>query len=180
MLSISAKEDTLALNSNVDIAFMMDATASMGANIARAKANIAEIVENVKNAFKDNVIRMGFVAYRDYTEGSGRIETFDFTDDIVKFSENLGKIKAERGADYPEDVLGGINATLGLNWQAPNKLFFQIGNNHVIFSLATHTIKSINIFLSQDRKCHIKYLFYHRRCTTKRILWICRSNLGYI
>ena len=68
-LSISAKEDTLALNSNVDIAFMMDATASMGANIARAKANIAEIVENVKNAFKDNVIRMGFVAYRDYTEG---------------------------------------------------------------------------------------------------------------
>ena len=133
MLSISAKEDTLALNSNVDIAFMMDATASMGANIARAKANIAEIVENVKNAFKDNVIRMGFVAYRDYTEGSGRIETFDFTDDIVKFSENLGKIKAERGADYPEDVLGGINATLGLNWQAPNKLFFQIGNNHVIF-----------------------------------------------
>ena len=66
--------------------------------------------------------------------GSGRIETFDFTDDIVKFTENLGKIKAERGADYPEDVLGGINATLGLSWQAANKIFFQIGNDYMDFN----------------------------------------------
>jgi len=122
------RADTLAKNSNVDIAFMMDATASMAANIAAAKASIATIVNDVKNEFKENVIRMAFVAYRDYTERQYRIQIFDFTEDVDAFTVALGNIRAYRGGDYPEDVLGGINATLGLNWQAANKLFFQIGD----------------------------------------------------
>lgn len=108
---------------------MMDATASMSANIAAAKAAISTIVKDVKDAFKSNIIRMAFVAYRDYTEGALRIETFDFTDNITSFTDHLGQIRAFRGGDYPEDVLGAINATMGLNWEAANKLFFQIGNS---------------------------------------------------
>ena len=84
-------------------------------------------VNDVKNEFKENVIRMAFVAYRDYTERQYRIQIFDFTEDVDAFTVALGNIRAYRGGDYPEDVLGGINATLGLNWQAANKLFFQIG-----------------------------------------------------
>ena len=113
---------------------MMDATASMAANIAAAKASIATIVNDVKNEFKENVIRMAFVAYRDYTERQYRIQIFDFTEDVDAFTVALGNIRAYRGGDYPEDVLGGINATLGLNWQAANKLFFQIGKKHYPFN----------------------------------------------
>jgi len=107
---------------------MMDSTASMSANIAGTKAAISTIVKDVKDAFTKNVIRMGFVAYRDYSEGPLRIETFDFTENITTFTNNLGNIRAMAGGDYPEDVLGAINATMGLNWKAANKLFFQIGD----------------------------------------------------
>ena len=110
---------------------MMDSTASMSANIAGTKAAISTIVKDVKDAFTKNVIRMGFVAYRDYSEGPLRIETFDFTENITTFTNNLGNIRAMAGGDYPEDVLGAINATMGLNWKAANKLFFQIGNVYI-------------------------------------------------
>ena len=106
---------------------MIDATASMSANIQAAKNSITTIVNEVKKAFRNNTVRMAFVAYRDYTEGSGRIEVFDFTEDVDSFSNELGKIVARNGADYPEDVLGAINATLSLDWKAANKLFFQLG-----------------------------------------------------
>ena len=121
----------LRKNSNVDVAFMMDATASMGANIRAAKENIGTIVTNIKEAFKDNVVRMAFVAYRDYSEGAGRFQIFDFTEDIEKFTEALGAINAEYGGDYPEDVLGAINQTLHLDWKEANKLFFQIGKTYI-------------------------------------------------
>ena len=106
---------------------MIDATASMSANIRAAKNSITTIVNDVKEAFRNNTVRMAFVAYRDYTEGSGRIEVFDFTEDVDSFSNALGKVIARNGADYPEDVLGAINATLSLDWKAANKLFFQLG-----------------------------------------------------
>ena len=118
---------SLRKNSNVDIAFMIDATASMSANINAAKNSITTIVNDVKKAFRNNTIRMAFVAYRDYTEGSGRLEVFDFTEDVDSFSKAVGNIVARNGADYPEDVLGAINATLYLDWKAANKLFFQLG-----------------------------------------------------
>ena len=106
---------------------MIDATASMGANIKAAKNSITTIVTDVKNAFRNNTVRMAFVAYRDYSEGSGRIETLDFTEDVDSFSKALGAVVARNGGDYPEDVLGAINATLSLNWKAANKIFFQLG-----------------------------------------------------
>ena len=111
----------------MDVAFMIDATASMSANIKAAKNSITTVVNDVKKAFRNNTVRMAFVAYRDYTEGSGRIEIFDFTEDVDSFSNALGSVVARNGADYPEDVLGAINATLSLDWKAANKLFFQLG-----------------------------------------------------
>ena len=117
----------LRKNANVDIAFMMDATLSMKRNIVAAKDNVASIVRKVKEAFRNNTVRVAYVAYRDYSERDQRIETFDFTEDVGEFTESLGNVRAFAGYDDPEDVLGGINATLHLNWKAANKLFFQIG-----------------------------------------------------
>ena len=127
MLTPCFKGNSLRKNSNVDVAFMIDATASMGANIKAAKNSITTIVTDVKKAFRNNTVRMAFVAYRDYSEGSGRIEMLDFTEDVDSFSTALGAVVARNGGDYPEDVLGAINATLSLNWKAANKLFFQLG-----------------------------------------------------
>ena len=116
---------------------MMDATASMTSNIAAAKDNVAIIVNKVREAFKTATVRVAFVAYRDYSENkpsciySGvrckQFEIFEFTENIPKFVEVLGKVRAYRGRDIPEDVLGALSQTINLKWQAANKLFFQIG-----------------------------------------------------
>ena len=124
---IAITEDLLKKNSNVDIAFMMDSTASMGKNINGTKSNVASIVDKVKDTFKVAKVRVAFVAYRDYTEGPKRFEIMDFTDDIPSFIDFIGTIRAFRGGDIPEDVLGALNQTINLNWTAANKLFFQIG-----------------------------------------------------
>ena len=127
VLSFQGNIDLLRNNSNVDIAFMMDATLSMRRNIVAAKENIASIVRNVKEAFSNNTVRVAFVAYRDYSERELRIETYDFTEDVEDFTTSLGNVRAFAGYDDPEDVLGGLNATLHLNWKEANKLIFQIG-----------------------------------------------------
>jgi hypothetical protein len=127
ILSFQGNIDLLRNNSNVDIAFMMDATLSMRRNIVAAKENIASIVRNVKEAFSNNTVRVAFVAYRDYSERELRIETYDFTEDVEAFTTSLGNVRAFAGYDDPEDVLGGLNATLHLNWKEANKLIFQIG-----------------------------------------------------
>ena len=106
---------------------MMDATASMGRNIASARRNVANIVNRIKSTFKSATVRVALVAYRDYTEGRRRFEILDFTDNVPRFVAFMGRVRAFRGGDISEDVLGALDKTINLNWKAPNKLFFQIG-----------------------------------------------------
>ena len=113
-------------NSNVDIAFMIDATGSMGSNIAAVKKNVKNIAARVKNEFKGPTVRVAFVAYRDYKD-TKHFEILDFTENITSFTNFVGKVVASGGGDLPEDVLGALNKTINLNWQEANKVFFQIG-----------------------------------------------------
>ena len=106
---------------------MMDATASMTRNIAAARRNVASIVAKIKDTFKTATVRVAIVAYRDYTEGKRRFQIMDFTDNIPQFIRFMGGVRAFRGGDIPEDVLGALDKTINLNWKAANKLFFQIG-----------------------------------------------------
>jgi len=115
-------------NSNVDIAFMMDATGSMGSNIKRVKNEINNIVARVHSEFEDAVIRVAFVAYRDYGDRSKHFEIFDFTENITLFTDFLDGVRADGGGDGPEDVLGAIDKTIKLTWKAANRIFYQCGD----------------------------------------------------
>jgi len=116
-------------NSNVDIAFMMDATGSMGSYIETVKNEINDIVARVHSEFEDAVVRVAFVAYRDYGDGSKHFEIFDFTEDVTLFTDFVDGVSASGGGDFPEDVLGAIDKTIQLTWKAANKIFFQCGDS---------------------------------------------------
>ena len=101
--------------SDVDIAFMVDSTASMGRYIDQVKNHIADIVRNIVEKFNDSRVRIGFVGYRDYTEGKARFEVLEMTHIIQKFVQYVGLVRAYAGGDVPEDVLGALDKTLALH-----------------------------------------------------------------
>ena len=122
-----AIDETMQRSSDVDVAFIVDSTASMGHYIQEVKDHISDIVHAIVERFQDSSVRVGFVGYRDYTEGKKRFEVLDMTDDIVKFVLYVGMVNAYAGGDVPEDVLGALNQAIHLSWDAPNKIIFHIG-----------------------------------------------------
>ena len=119
--------EILKKNSDVDIAFMLDATSSMKKNLIAVEQNIADVVMKVRDTFTDIKIRVALVAYRDYSEASMHFQILDFTDDVDEFIKFLSGVRAFYGGDIPEDVLGALDKTINLSWKQANKLFFQIG-----------------------------------------------------
>ena len=113
---------------NVDVACMLDCTSSMGSYIAGAKNDIQNIVDAITLSY-ENKIRVAFIAYRDHCDGADRIERLDFTEDITEFERFVGSLAAKGGGDAPEDVLGGLEATLALSWSSKNRIVFHIGDS---------------------------------------------------
>ena len=103
------------------------------------------MAEDIVDRFNNCTVRVGFVGYRDYTEGPRRFETLDMTNETDDFIDFVGEMKAFAGGDVPEDVLGGLNQALELDWKAKNRIIFHIGNYSIIF---------INIIL---------YLYFHNK-----------------
>ena len=117
---------------NVDIGFVVDGTASMGRYILDVKNHVSEIVHKTIEKYPNSTVRVGFVAYRDYTEKKMNIEALDMTDNITKFVEFVGKLKAYAGGDVPENVLGGLGRALQLDWKSPNRILFHIGISQLL------------------------------------------------
>ena len=80
---------------NVDVAFMLDCTSSMGSYIAGAKNDIQNIVDAITLSY-ENKIRVAFIAYRDHCDGADRIERLDFTEDITEFERFDRFIEAKK------------------------------------------------------------------------------------
>ena len=126
----------------------MDATGSMSGYFKAVKDGIRNIVERIHNKFKDAIVRVAFVAYRDYhtdTNAPKHFEILDFTESIEDFSEFVRRIRAGGGGDKPEDVLGAINKTIHLNWTAANRIFYQIGK--ILFRYICHSRYRLNLMI---------------------------------
>ena len=120
-------EDMINENSKVDLAFMMDCTGSMGSYISQTKSDIFNIIDDIKAKY-GNEIQLGFVGYRDHCDGMQRIEKFEFSEDVDRFKDFVGSLAATGGGDTPEDVLGGLEATLSLGWSNPSRIIVHIGD----------------------------------------------------
>jgi len=94
--------------------------------LRQIKADIRNLSITIRDQFGIDTFRVAFVAYRDWLGGGERLETLPFTEDISTFEDFVGELKAEGGDDAAEDVLGGLQASLGLDWRAKIKILYHI------------------------------------------------------
>ena len=101
----------------VDIAFVMDATGSMGDEIQQLKDVLFSIHTRLMTASDRADLRFGLVAYRDRRDRTP-LEVVPFTGDIDSFQVAIAGLIASGGGDYPEDLQNGLQVALDdLAWR---------------------------------------------------------------
>lgn len=122
VVSASAPQQT------ADIAFVVDATGSMGDEIAFLKKDLLSILESVRQSQTGVEIRTGTVFYRD--KGDDYVTRHSaFTTDFSSTMQFVEKQNASGGGDLPEAVHWALEATLqNLAWnpEARSRLAFLI------------------------------------------------------
>lgn len=112
----------------IDIAFMVDATGSMGDEMEYLKVELIDIIREVTGKNPSATINTGAVFYRD--EGDDYVtRKFDFTTDIKQTVDFIKKQRADGGGDYPEAVHTALKVTLkDLQWSssATSRIVFMI------------------------------------------------------
>ncbi|MBR3386770.1 MAG: VWA domain-containing protein [Bacteroidales bacterium] len=101
-----------------DIAFIVDATGSMGDEIAFLKKDLMNILDRVKGGQGDIELRTGAVFYRD--EGDDYVTKYSqFTGDYRETIQYIAMQDARGGGDHPEAVHTALGAALqNLDWNA--------------------------------------------------------------
>ena len=126
LFSINKKATTSA--KAVDIAFIVDATGSMGDEINYLKMELMDVMINAQSMLPCAEIRLGTVFYRD--KGDSYTSKFSpFTSRVEDAIEFIQDQQAGGGGDYPEAVDAGMSDGLHrLNWRpkAHAKLAFLI------------------------------------------------------
>jgi hypothetical protein len=113
----------------LDVAFLIDATGSMGDEIARLKSVIEIINFQIAHLPTRLDVRFGAVHYRDKRDAY-LTRTIPFHGDAELFQESLGSVHAGGGGDNPEDLQSGLELALqGLTWRPEAvKLLFLIAD----------------------------------------------------
>jgi hypothetical protein len=100
----------------LDLALLIDATGSMGDEIAYLQEEARGIVESVRAAAPGVSLRFALVVYRD--RGDDYVtRVFPFTGDLDAFRRDLSAQSAGGGGDYPEALDQGIGALADLAWR---------------------------------------------------------------
>ncbi len=100
----------------VELAFIVDATGSMGDELEFLKADLKSVIETVENENAQIDILTGTVFYRD--EGDEYVVKHSgFTADINNTIDFIGQQVASGGGDYPEAVHTALKTAMGeLQW----------------------------------------------------------------
>ncbi len=102
----------------LDLVFLIDATGSMDDEIAKLKASVRSIAQQLARLPGQPDLCFGLVAYRD--RGDAFItRTHDFTDDLGAFQSTLARLQAGGGGDKPEAMNEALHEVVhGLAWRA--------------------------------------------------------------
>jgi hypothetical protein len=107
-----------AQGSDVDIAFIVDATASMGDEIRFLKSELSDIISRLEDTNDKTRYRTSAVFYKDHRDRY-LTKTSPLTDNINTTLEFIQNKTASGGGDYAEAVEEGIEEALALDWN-PN------------------------------------------------------------
>ena len=91
----------------IEVAFVLDATGSMGSYIAEARSRIKDIAEALSHGTPAPALRFALVSFRD--KGDAYVTRLDkFTAKIDEIKQALDRTEAAGGGDTPESVLEGL------------------------------------------------------------------------
>ncbi|KAH8659846.1 hypothetical protein BX600DRAFT_383216 [Xylariales sp. PMI_506] len=111
-----------------DLLFLIDTTTSMNSYIDAAKEQVKSIMGDIKTTFLNEAdVRVAVVGYTDHGN-TPSIHFLDFTPSASAVHAFLDGLKTRHGADFPEDVLGGIQQALAASWKQANKLIIHIAD----------------------------------------------------
>lgn len=101
----------------LDLVFLVDATGSMGDEIAKLKASMRAMSQQIAQLPGAPDVCYGLVAYRD--RGDAFVtRTHDFTDDLGTFQQMLARVQAGGGGDTPEALNEALHEVVhGLSWR---------------------------------------------------------------
>jgi len=166
----------------LDICFVMDCTGSMKPWIDAAKATIQDMIR----ALDERQKRVAFVAYRDFANGLP--EAFDFSSDMNTVVGFIHKQRATGGADFPEDVAGGLHAALGLSWAAETRSVvlvadapchgkkYATNHHHDDFPEGDPTGLSMTALMQAFRSSYIDFTFVQLTSETDRMQALLRES----
>jgi len=101
----------------LDLVFMVDATGSMGDEIAKLKSSMHAMAQQIAQLPLQPDVCWGLVAYRDRGDAF-LTRTQDFTDDLRGFQQVLGQLQANGGGDTPEALNEALHEVVhGLSWR---------------------------------------------------------------
>ncbi|MFA7626806.1 MAG: vWA domain-containing protein, partial [Candidatus Kapaibacterium sp.] len=111
-----------------EIAFVVDATGSMGDEINYLKMDLQAIMKEIGDTLPGMKFNLGSVFYRDSSD-MYLTRSSDLNADLQKTSDFIEEQNAEGGGDYPEAVHRGLDIAINqLNWSenAMTKLIFLV------------------------------------------------------
>lgn len=114
---------------NIAICFLVDCTGSMQSLIDGVKTQIKNVVNEYKKVYPDSVLNFAFVGYRDFDRDEFPVQPF--TPDLSVFRSCLDDVDAGGGDDTCEDVIGGLDHTLNLDWEIAGK-----GSSRILVHIA--------------------------------------------
>jgi len=95
--------------------------------IDQVKTKIFSIISSVRSQNDVSDIREAFVGYRDYFD-KVRFETFKFNTDVNLFQQYVTSVAATGGGDIPEDMIGGLDQAIKLEWQSVTKCIILVAD----------------------------------------------------
>ena len=114
---VLANPGAVAARSRLDLVFLIDATGSMGDEIAKLKSALRTIAAEVARLPSRPDTCFGLVAYRD-TSDEFTVRRHDFTNDLNAFQGVLNALQADGGGDYPEAMNEALAETVhNLSWR---------------------------------------------------------------
>ena len=105
------------LPTQLDLAFVVDATGSMADELEYLKVEMDNIASTIAEQHPNVDQRYALIVYRD--EGDDYVtRDFDFTESLEGFQANLSDQEAQGGGDYPEAMHLALEDAQGLTWRA--------------------------------------------------------------
>jgi hypothetical protein len=127
-VNLLAVDRSCGVSSEVDIAFVVDATGSMGDEIEFLKLELEDVIRNTMEKHRSLSLRASSVFYRD--KGDEYLtKKVDFNDDLLKALNFIKLQRAGGGGDTPEALDEALSTALdSLQWnsKARTRLLFLI------------------------------------------------------